>query len=603
MGAVAMGGAMLGLSAVAQKWGVTPILKRYKSMLSGPDGNTYIIKALRAMMDQATRQGTLTGFRAAPQVDVPEEEDNEPTQTPPNPGSFRYNPDPQPDESMFRFDAPDSEKKTRLEQETDWDEWEREFTGALDEHYEKHGLGPAPDPESPTDARYTRPQDVVPDLYPGDVRHAYNPDRLDLQRSVERIGEVEPDKRVSQQLRELYIRINNGKYVSLIDEQLDVDPTQAVKQMAFLTQAYHHPSVEKYHAFYLKDSRIIGHHAVGVNAYNTTDHLDRRTLRERAQQLGADAIIDMHNHPLPEDHGGFSGSDKMVFERSARELGDLYKGSVVIDGDQVQAFDAKSGGYTGFLGLSVSLKDFKRIVDNEPKSILDSIKSENRGFWENLFFDKYKSPMFQPFTQEQAEQMASRQGATLHPEYGQMSDPNKDEDKVMTGGMTTYPEIEDEQSEGAWLIKYGEDLQTRDNWINLIFTNIVKEKRVQSIVAYKNLHHLDPDQLASYISMETKRWGGNSVYIVVGEGDWYSEHDDIGRVFSHAILARIGVNGLWAEGLEHPLFYNPENEGINKLETTLEHEIYGRTEEEHISTAPDFKRRGDDESRKLPRIN
>ena len=98
VGAMLAGGLLLGLGVVANKWGVNPVLRRYKPLIKGPEAEKYAIKALRAMMDQARRQKTLVGFRVLREMGQMVDRENEESeetplyQRPTEPGRFRYEP-------------------------------------------------------------------------------------------------------------------------------------------------------------------------------------------------------------------------------------------------------------------------------------------------------------------------------------------------------------------------------------------------------------------------------------------------------------------------------------------------------------------------------
>ena len=389
--------------------------------------------------------------------------------------------------------------------------------------------------------------------------------RSELEGAIKAIEEKSGTK-IQTELRELYNRIASNEYVSLLDHKIN-----SLEELAFLSDVYRHRGLERHHVFFMKGNRIIAHHAATINNHTSATPIFSSEIKARVEKLGADGVMDMHNHP----NGGsrFSSADKHFIRKNAENLGGLYKGSIIIngnrygeaklEGDEVrfnEHIDMRSievEHWEATTGLEVN--DYRRIGETYTGTI-------------DKIFGVFEDPM-RNVSDEDKRKIAERVGVDLHEAFGEIENTETLDDVTTTliGGDLF---IEKPDDYAKWVAGYGQSLKTRDNWMTLIVTDADREK-MAAMVAYKNLHLLDPKHLAAFIGLETSKWGGDSSILIVGEGDWYSTPEEVDEKLGHAIQSEVGLNTVWANGLDNPYFFSDVRYFEDtQFETTRESEIY-----------------------------
>ena len=334
------------------------------------------------------------------------------------------------------------------------------------------------------------------------------------------------DEQIQQELRELEVRVESGEPITLVGHQF-----KSLPELAFFADSLRSPNIEKFHVFYLKDDKIINHEVVTINNIGTTEGFEAEHLIKRAGELEADGIIDLHNHPSPTTgkYGRFSFEDISYYGRQQEAIGNLWKGGIVV----------ASGAY----GLATPIGDIGKIKFENRLPVTDINLHPIVDYVDRIY----------NLSDEDKIKIAEQREIPLHKRFGERENLGFD--------------IESEEI----ILQYAKDLETRDNWSTLVFGH-THSNTIHAMVSYKNLHLLDPQDFASFIAMQTAEWGGTYSAVFFGKGDWYSSSADIKNFVGPAIAGEVGINAVWASGLEHQLFYSHEAQGIdpNQWQSTIE---------------------------------
>ena len=328
----------------------------------------------------------------------------------------------------------------------------------------------------------------------------------------EAIGVVPFPEPKTKRLRNLLNNIYRRKVpVDLIGHTLE-DAYEA----AVLGQAYRDAEIETTRLFYIKDGKIIGHEGFTLNQSNSTHAPGWAHIATRLDALNADSVVMLHNHPSGK--AKFSRADRQITNKLADNLGKRYLGHIIVD----------SGTYASFWYGEDGRWHYKNEVQLPSEAVGWDTSSELVG---NRRVD---DPLYR---QTDSEEQRAISG------YPDRDDLNSwYYDHISTG--TTLLEL-NKDAEMA-IVKLGKVLKVPDNWITFAFMGATNN--LSAIVEYRDLQNLTEAELISFIDSETKKWGGSSLHIYIGEGDWYQNGHDIAKVFTHNVISHYGVKSVTVAG-------------------------------------------------------
>ena len=324
------------------------------------------------------------------------------------------------------------------------------------------------------------------------------------------VGVVPFPKPKTKRLRNLFNNIYRQKTpVNLVGHTIE-----SAYEVAVLGQAYRDPEIETTRLFYVKDGRIIGHEGFTLNKTNATAAPNIAKIESRLSDLSADGFVVLHNHPS--GIAKFSKADTRSNNKLLVHFGSQYIGHILVD----------SGTYAKHWRTS----DGEWTTESEIQLSSEAVGWDTSS--EVVGGRRVADPLYR--RTDSAEQRAF----STYPSNDVRNAWYYDSQAT---GLTELNKL----SETA-IIKLGQVLKVPENWITLAFAG--NDSNLAAIVEYRDLQNMSEDELISFIDTETRKWGGTTVHIYIGAGDWYTDNSDITKVFTSKVLDHHGISSLSVAG-------------------------------------------------------
>ena len=331
------------------------------------------------------------------------------------------------------------------------------------------------------------------------------------------IGVVPFPEPKTKRLRNLLNNIYRRKVpVNLIGHTLE-----SAYEAAVLGQAYRDPEIETTRLIYIKDGKIVGHEGFTLNQTNSTHAPGWASVAIRLDDLNADSVVMLHNHPSGK--AKFSRADRDINNKLLNNLGKRFLGHVIVD----------SGTYASFWYGEDGYWHYKNEVQLPSEAVGWDTSSELVG---NRRVD---DPLYRQT--DSVEQRA----ISGYPDRDDLNSWYYDH----ISPTTTLSEL-NKDAEMA-IVKLGKVLKVPENWITFAFMG--DTKNLAAIVEYRDLQNMAEAELISFIDSETRKWGGTTVHIYIGDGDWYKSNDDIRKVFTPNVMSHHGVKSITIAGSDYSL--------------------------------------------------
>lgn len=313
-------------------------------------------------------------------------------------------------------------------------------------------------------------------------------------------------EQVETRVQELRIEIRKGDPISLKGREFE-----SFRELSVLSQALRDASIEWSHVFYVKRREgrypeepihdIVGHETTTLNSGNSTRTRGFKELHAQMEELEADGIVFLHNHPGADAR--FSAGDKRA--QASREMffGDAYLGDLVINSGTYAAHlkDAMSGKYWNRENAELSADE----LGWDPRWG-ETVREHTEGA--ESFNDQIRA-----------------QDPLFHKNIGGLGD------EWGSGYLFSY-RYYSAQDIVKHLGRYGRALKVDNNWVVL---NMVSSwNRLNSAIQVRGdqLAQMAPVQRLKFVKELAIKYGGDQVYVYVGKGDWYSNRQQAWSMFS-----------------------------------------------------------------------
>jgi len=337
------------------------------------------------------------------------------------------------------------------------------------------------------------------------------------------VGEQPAQPERKSRLRNLFNNIYRKKEtVNLLGEKID-----SADKAAVLGQAYRDPEIETTRLFYVKHGRIIGHEGITLNKSNSTAAPNVDNITKKMNRLKADGFVVLHNHPS--GVARFSRADSKSNTTLTTKFGKKFLGSIVVD----------SGTYAKYWRGESGLMETQNEVTLPAEMVGWDTSSELIGA------RRVADPLYRQTDSPEQRAFAG------YPINDARNDYYKNIDSTQKFGLLN-------KASDEAILALGQILKVPENWITFAIAG--NDNSLSAIVEYKDLQNKSPEELISFIQSEVRKWGGTTVHIYVGEGDWYKSTSDVRNVFTNEILDTHGISSLTIAGnnytskggLQHP---------------------------------------------------
>ena len=371
--------------------------------------------------------------------------------------------------------------------------------------------------------------------------------------SVERILKNTIDPTVKKRVRGLFFNYEQGKTINFVGKEVHTP-----EEVATLAQPYRDPLIEKSIIVYLRGNRVVAHEAWTLNRSTYTLGPPQQVIQQHMNQTGADSFVMLHNHPSGK--AMLSQGDVTSARYWRQEMGDAYRGSVVIDsGRHARVWYDKNGNESVDEDLQVQGLGWDTTAERDPAT--------------GIYPD---DPLYEGATPEAVQQFQQ-----ASPWGNKLRDPSDNIDQYIQfarwkseqagvpveqilPNVDTYSDEFAEWSATQAVIGLGELRKTPLNWTTLVFTTYSRPQRVIAMVDYKDLHTKSSDEIARFIDSEVEKWGGATAHVMIGPGDWYANIAEVKEKLRDLVapetaqtqppktIYKSGISSVWVE--DQPLY-------------------------------------------------